>query len=70
MFLFPISPTKWRIKNISKPLFPLIRSSTKITEFDYAKFPKITYHLKIVFEKKFLRFTVTVHFQKMSTLKR
>ena len=26
--------------NISKPLFYLIRSSTKITEFDKAKLPK------------------------------
>ena len=28
------------IKNVSKPLFHLIRSSTKIIEFDNIKFPK------------------------------
>ena len=41
IFLFAISPAQWSIKNISKHLFHLIRSSTKIVEFDNVKFPKI-----------------------------
>ena len=40
IFLFPISPSQWSIKNISKPLFDLIRSFTEIIEFDNTKFPK------------------------------
>ena len=40
IFLFPISPAQWSIKNISKTLFLLISSSTKIIEFDNVKFPK------------------------------
>ena len=39
-FLFPVSPAWWSIKNISKPLFHLIRSFTKIVEFDNVKFSK------------------------------
>ena len=33
-------PAYWSIKNISKPLFHLIRSSTKIIEFGNVKFPQ------------------------------
>ena len=62
-FLFAISPAQWSIKNISKHLFHLIRSSTKIVEFDNVKFPKIC-QLKIVFEENFLRLIVTVCFFK------
>ena len=40
VFLFPISPAQWSIKNISKHRFHLIRSSTKIIEFDNVKFTK------------------------------
>ena len=40
IFLFLISPAQCLIKNISKPLFHLIRSSTKIAEFDNVNFPK------------------------------
>ena len=39
MFLFPISPAKWSLKNISKHLALLTRSSTKIIEFDTVKVP-------------------------------
>ena len=41
IFLFAISLAEGSIKNISKDLFPLIRSSTKIVEFYNVKFPKI-----------------------------
>ena len=41
IFLFAISLAQWSIKNISKHLFHLIRSSNEIVEFDNVKFPKI-----------------------------
>ena len=41
IFLFAISLAQWSIKNISKHLFRLISSSTKIVQFDKVKFPKI-----------------------------
>ena len=40
ILLFPISPVQRSIKNISKHLFQLISSSTKIIEFDNVKFSK------------------------------
>ena len=36
-----MSLAQWSIKNISKHLFHLIRSSTEIADFDNVKFPKI-----------------------------
>ena len=63
IFSFPISSVKWSIKNISNPLFRLIRSFAKIIEFDHAKFPRM-YNLKMLFKKNFLRLTVTACFQK------
>ena len=40
IFIFPISPAYWSIKNIVKLLFHLVRSFTKITEFGNVKLPK------------------------------
>ena len=63
MFLFPISPVKWSIKNISKPLSHLIRHSIKITESDNVKFLKCIVYNDGVF-LNFVRFTVTVRLNK------
>ena len=37
IFLFPISPAQWSIKKYFKPLFYIIRSSTKTIELDHVK---------------------------------
>ena len=54
--------TSGQSKNISKPLFCLIRSSTKIIEFDHVKLPA-SISFNDAFEENFLRLTVTVCFQ-------
>ena len=53
---------------MSKPLFHLIRSCTKIIEFDNVNFLKQIYG-KMVFLENFLRLTVMVRLQKMSASK-
>ena len=65
IFLFPILPAQASIKNISWPFFHPIWSSTKITEFDNVKFPKV-YHQEMVFGVNSLRLTVAASFQETS----